>query len=66
MLLPLGVFALPPEEPNKPHLLLNTTLELVFGLMLSAFGALAMDWWRNDGEDEQENKKDGVRMEEST
>ena len=31
---------------------------MALGLMLSAFGALAVEWWRNSGDDEQENKKD--------
>ena len=32
------------------------------GLMSSLFAVLAMDWRRNSGEDEQEDKKDARRM----
>jgi len=34
-----------------PKRALNTALAGMLGLMLSAFGALAMNWWRNDKAD---------------
>jgi len=40
-----------PTEKVGPKRALNTALAGMLGLMLSAFGALAMNWWRNDKAD---------------
>ena len=40
--------AVPPEEKSSPKVMLNTALAGMLGLMLSAFGILAMEWWQNE------------------
>jgi len=40
-----------PTEKVGPKRALNTALAGAVGLMLSVFGALAMNWWRNDKAD---------------
>ena len=47
----VSVGAVPPEEKSSPKTVMNTALAGAVGLMLSAFGALAMNWWRNDKAD---------------
>jgi len=47
----VSVGAVPPEEKSSPKTVMNTALAGMLGLMLSAFGALAMNWWRNDKAD---------------
>jgi len=44
----VSVGAVPPEEKSSPKVVMNTALAGAVGLMLSAFGALAMNWWRNE------------------
>ena len=47
----VSVGAAHPEEKSSPKTVMNTALAGMLGLMLSAFGALAMNWWRNDKAD---------------
>jgi uncharacterized protein involved in exopolysaccharide biosynthesis len=56
--------ALPPEKPISRNGLRNVLLAGVLGLMLSVFGVLALDWWRNSTDEKQETKKDVSRMQE--
>jgi len=44
----VSVGAVPPEKPASRKTLMNTALAGMLGLMLSAFGVLAMNWWRNE------------------
>jgi len=44
----VSVGAVPPEEKSSPKTVMNTALAGMLGLMLSAFGVLAMNWWRNE------------------
>jgi len=44
----VSVGAVPPEEKSSPKTVMNTALAGMLGLMLSAFGALGMNWWRNE------------------
>lgn len=43
----VSVQAVPPDKKSSPKVVLNTALAGVLGLMLSVFGVLAMNWWRN-------------------
>jgi len=43
----VSVGAVPPEKAASRKTLMNTALAGMLGLMLSAFGVLAMKWWRN-------------------
>jgi len=54
----VSVEAVPPDKKSSPRVSLNTALAGMLGLMLAVFWALATDWWRKNGEDEQENKQD--------
>jgi uncharacterized protein involved in exopolysaccharide biosynthesis len=44
----LSVAAVPPEKAASRKTLMNTALAGMLGLMLSAFGVLAMNWWKNE------------------
>ena len=46
----VSVEAVPLEKKSSPppKVLLNTALAGMLGLMLSAFGTLAVEWWRNE------------------
>ena len=44
----VSVQAVPPEKAASRKTLMNTALAGMLGLMLSAFGVLAMNWWRNE------------------
>ncbi|GEM_PF-1496197 len=44
----VSVGAVPPEKAVSRKTLMNTALAGMLGLMLSIFGALAMNWWRNE------------------
>lgn len=43
----LSVEAVPPEKANSRGTVMNTALAGTVGLMLSIFGALAVNWLRN-------------------
>ncbi len=40
-----------PEEPVGPRKMLNTAVAGALGLMVGVFGAFAVEWWRESGED---------------
>lgn len=42
----VSVYAVPPRNAVSPRIFVNTALAGVLGLVLSAFLALAIDWWR--------------------
>ena len=44
----VSVEAVPPDKKSSPKVALNTALAGMIGLMLSAFGTLAVNWWRNE------------------
>ncbi len=44
----VSVQAVPPEKAASRKTLMNTALAGMLGLMLSAFGVLAMNWWKNE------------------
>jgi uncharacterized protein involved in exopolysaccharide biosynthesis len=44
----LSVEAVPPEDAVSRKTLMNAALAGMLGLILSAFGVLAMNWWRNE------------------
>ncbi|MDP1547567.1 MAG: Wzz/FepE/Etk N-terminal domain-containing protein [Anaerolineales bacterium] len=44
----ISIEAVPPDKKSSPKVLLNTILAGMIGLMLSAFGTLAMNWWKNE------------------
>ena len=44
----VSVGAVPPENAVSRKTLMNTAVAGMLGLMLSVFGALAMNWWRNE------------------
>jgi len=44
----ISVEAVPPEKAVSRKTLMNTALAGMLGLILSVFGALAMNWWRNE------------------
>jgi len=44
----VSVQAVPPDKKSSPKVVMNTALAGMLGLMLSAFGVLAMNWWRNE------------------
>lgn len=44
----VSVGAVPPDKAVSRKTLMNTALAGMLGLMLSVFGALAMNWWRNE------------------
>ena len=43
----LSIGAVPPGRKSSPKTLMNTALAGIIGLMLSAGGALALNWWKN-------------------
>ena len=44
----VSVGAAHPYKKASPKVVLNTALAGMLGLMLSAFGTLAMNWWRSE------------------
>jgi succinoglycan biosynthesis transport protein ExoP len=44
----VSVQAVPPDKKSSPKVVLNTALAGMLGLMLSVFGVLAVNWWRNE------------------
>ena len=44
----VSVQAVPPEDAVSRKTLMNTALAGMIGLMLSAFGVLAINWWRSE------------------
>jgi len=44
----VSVGAVPPEKAVSRKTLMNTALAGMLGLILSVFGALAMNWWKNE------------------
>ena len=44
----VSVGAVPPDKKSSPKVVVNTAVAGMLGLMLSVFGALAMNWWRNE------------------
>ncbi|HBG73894.1 MAG: hypothetical protein A2X25_03215 [Chloroflexi bacterium GWB2_49_20] len=47
----LSVEAVPPDKAESRNLLRNTAVAGMLGLLLSVFGTLAVEWWREDGGD---------------
>ena len=50
----VSVQAVPPDKKSSPKVVLNTALAGMLGLMLTVFWAFLQNWWRNNGNDEQE------------
>lgn len=49
----VSVEALPPDKKSSPKTMTITAVAGMLGLMLSVFGTLAVNWWRNNGDNVQ-------------